>query len=86
MSNHYLNILNRVLNNIDIKLKDIDILSKEEKNKILYDFNNTSTEYPKDKTVVDLFENQAKQTPYNIAVIFENQKLTYKELNEKLTV
>ena len=83
MSNHYLNILNSVLNNIDIKLKDIDILSKEEKNKILYDFNNTSTEYPKDKTVVDLFENQAKQTPYNIAVIFEDQKLTYKELNEK---
>ena len=83
MSNHYLNILNNVLNNVAIKLKDIDILSKEEKNKILYDFNNTSTEYPKNKTIVELFEEQVIQTPDNIAIVFEDQKLTYKELNEK---
>ena len=83
MSNHYLNIINNVLSNLDIKLKNIDILSQEEKNKILYEFNNTSAEYPKNKTITDLFEEQVEKTPDKIAVVFEDQKLTYKELNKK---
>ena len=83
MSNHYLNTINAVLNNFDIQIKKIDILSPEEKHTILYDFNNTTTEYPKDKTIIDLFEEQVKKTPDNIAIVFEDQKLTYKELNEK---
>lgn len=80
---HYINILNTILNNKRIKISDIDILSEIEKKQILYDFNNTSVDYPKNKTVVNLFEEQVKKTPNNIAVIFENQKLTYHELNEK---
>ena len=83
LSNHYLNILNAILENNEIKIADIDMLSKEEKNKILYDFNNTKMDYPKDKTIVELFEEQVEKTPNNIAVVFENQKLAYKELNEK---
>mgnify|MGYP003304391758 CR=1 FL=1 len=59
------------------------MLSEDEKNKILYDFNNTKTDYPKDKTIIDLFEEQVEKTPDNIAVVFEDQKLTYRELNEK---
>ena len=84
MSIHYLNIINHVLNDLDIKIKNINILSKEEQNKILYKFNNTnSTNYPNNKTVIDLFEEQVKKHPDNTAVVFENQKLTYKELNER---
>ena len=83
MSIHYLNTINSVLDNLDIQIKNIDILSSEEKHTILYDFNNTSTDYPKDKTIIDLFEEQVDKTPDDIAVVFEDQKLTYKELNEK---
>ena len=83
LSNHYINILNAILENNEIKIADIDMLSKEEKNKILYDFNNTKMDYPKDKTIVQLFEEQVEKTPNNLAVVFENQELTYKELNEK---
>lgn len=82
-SSHYINILNTVLKNKEIKISDIDMLSEEEKNQILYDFNNTKIDYPKDKTIIDLFEEQVEKTPNNIAIVFENQKLTYKELNEK---
>ena len=82
-SSHYINILNTILENFEIKIADIDMLSQEEKSQILYEFNNTKVEYPKDKTIVDLFEEQVEKTPDNIAVVFENQKLTYKELNEK---
>ncbi len=83
LSVHYKNIINAILNNIDIKIADIDMLSEKEKNKILYEFNNTNMEYPKDKTISQLFEEQVKKTPNNIAIVFENKKLTYKELNEK---
>ena len=82
-SSHYINILNAILENHEVKIADIDMLSLEEKNQILYDFNNTKVDYPKDKTIVDLFEEQVQKTPDNIAVVFEDQKLTYRELNEK---
>lgn len=83
LSSHYINILTAILENNEIKIADIDMLSEEEKNQILYEFNNTKVDYPKDKTIIDLFEEQVKKTPDNIAVIFEDQKLTYRELNEK---
>lgn len=78
-----LTIINQVMSNNAILLKDIEIVTPEEKHKILYDFNNTKVDYPKDKTIVDLFEEQVEKNPNNIAVVFEDQKLTYKELNEK---
>ncbi len=78
-----INIINQVLANKDILLKEIEIVTPDEKNKILYEFNNTKMDYPKDKTIVELFEEQVEKTPDNIAVVFEEEKLTYRELNEK---
>ena len=83
LSSHYMNILTAILDNAEIKIADIDMLSEEEKHQILYDFNNTKVDYPRDKTIVDLFEEQVEKTPDNIAVVFEDQQLTYRELNEK---
>ena len=78
-----LTIINQVIQNKDLLLKNIEIVTPEEKHKILYEFNNTKFDYPKNKTIVDLFEEQVEKTPDNIAVVFEDQKLTYKELNKK---
>jgi len=83
LSIHYINILNAILENNEVKIADIDMLSEKEKNQILYEFNNTKLNYQKDKTIIDLFEEQVEKTPNNIAVIFEDKKLTYRELNEK---
>ena len=83
MSIHYINILNAILENNEIKIADIDMLSEQERNQILYEFNDTKIDYPKDKTIISLFEEQVEKTPNNIAVVFENQKLTYRELNER---
>lgn len=82
-ANHYSNILHIVLDNLDIKLSNIDMLSEKEKNTILYKFNNTKMDYPKDKTISQLFEEQVEKTPNNIAIVFGENKLTYTELNEK---
>lgn len=81
--NHYLNILNTIINNYNIKISDINILSESEKNKILYEFNDNTLNYPKNKTISMLFEEQVEKTPNNIALVFEDQELTYKEVNEK---
>lgn len=79
----YENILNEILIQPDILISNISILDEEEKHRILYEFNNTKSDYPKDQTIIQLFEEQVNKTPDNIAVVFENKKLTYRELNEK---
>ena len=84
--NHYINSIKYILLNKDEKLKDIEILSIEEKNKILNEYNNTVTDYPKDKTIVELFREQVERTPNNIAVVFEGNSLTYKELEKKSNI
>ena len=61
----------------------LTLLTAESYQKIVVDWNKTEAEYPKDKTIHALFEAQAKRVPDNIAVVFENERLTYQELNEK---
>ncbi|MFN6487000.1 MULTISPECIES: amino acid adenylation domain-containing protein [unclassified Nostoc] len=46
-------------------------------------WNQTQTDYPHDKTLVDLFEKQVDKNPHNIALVFESQQLTYEQLNQK---
>lgn len=64
-------------------LKHFNILNKQQYKKIVYDWNNTEQEYPHDKTIHQLFEEQILKTPNNIAVVYGDKKLTYRELNEK---
>ncbi|MGD2090255.1 MAG: amino acid adenylation domain-containing protein [Candidatus Aminicenantes bacterium] len=74
-------IISSVCQNIDQKIVDIDILSDEEKKKILFEFNDTIVDYPNEKTIHQLFEQQVEKTPGNIAAIFRGEKLTYEELD-----
>ncbi len=83
MISHFKNILKAIAANKEIKLSEIDMLTKEEKEQILYQFNNTYADYPRDNTVHQLFEEQVEKKPDQIAIEFEDKKLTYKELNEK---
>jgi len=83
MRRHFVSVLNSVVDQPEIKLGNIELVSDEEKDQILIEFNNTKTAYPKDKTIQELFEEQVEKAPDHIAVIFEEQQLTYKELNNK---
>lgn len=65
------------------KIKDIDIIKKEEKEIVLYDFNKTDSVYLKNKTIIELFEKQVSLNPNNIAVRFGEDSLTFDELNKK---
>ncbi|NRV32074.1 amino acid adenylation domain-containing protein [Clostridium beijerinckii] len=83
MNDSYITIVNSIIHDINVKISDINIVSDIEKNKLLYEFNDSKTDYPKEKSINELFEEQVELTPDNIAVTFEDSKLTYKELNEK---
>lgn len=80
---HFKSILNTVLKNINIKLHEIDIMTEEDRCKLLCEFINTEFRYDSDKTIHKLFEEQVERTPEQTAVIFGNKKLTYRELNNK---
>lgn len=58
-------------------------MSADEKKTLLYDFNNTAVEYPTDKCVHQLFEEQVEKNPDKIAVVACDKTLTYRELNEE---
>jgi fengycin family lipopeptide synthetase D len=66
-----------------MKLYLIDIIPEQEKQNILYKFNDTGRKYPKNKTVQQVFVEQVSKNPDNVAVIFHDNKITYKELNRK---
>ncbi|MCY9181156.1 bacitracin non-ribosomal peptide synthetase BacA [Bacillus haynesii] len=79
----YFRILEEVSENRDVALYQIDMISSQEKRTLLESFNHTKTAYPKGKAIHQLFEEQAKRIPDHTAVVFEDQKLTYRQLNEK---
>ncbi|NVO09465.1 MAG: amino acid adenylation domain-containing protein [Bacteroidales bacterium] len=79
---HLNETLLNITQNADGAVSCIEILTPAEKHQLLVEWNDTSVDYPKDKTIIDLFEEQAEKTPNNIAVVFEEEKLTYRELNE----
>ena len=83
---HYIHILKQITEVPDILINEIKTATDEEIGIILSDFNATDTEYPKDKTVVELFEEQVEKTPNHTALVFGKESLTYAELNEKANI
>ena len=86
LSVHLQNLIEKIITNKEILLGDIEILSEEETYKILYKFNDTAVVYPIERTVVELFEEQVEKTPDHIAIVFEDEEITYKELNAKANI
>ncbi|MCB2312713.1 amino acid adenylation domain-containing protein [Clostridium tagluense] len=86
MANHFLNLIIEVIKNPDISLDESNLLSADESRIILSKWNETQQQYPKEKCVYDLFEEQVSINPNSIAVIYEDTSLTYKELDEKSTI
>ncbi|MFK7059254.1 amino acid adenylation domain-containing protein [Flavobacterium oreochromis] len=80
---HFQILLQNVLKNPDFKLKELEYISENERHQLVYDFNDTKVDYPKDKTIVELFEVQAAKTPDNVAVQDSLISFTYKELQFK---
>ncbi|GAB4190120.1 MAG: hypothetical protein Fur006_31930 [Coleofasciculaceae cyanobacterium] len=76
-------LLESVIDKPEAAIGELEILSANEKHQLLIEFNNTQTDYSKHQCIHQLFEQQAARTPEQIAVVFENQKLTYAQLNTR---
>ncbi len=83
LSNRLLSILSLILNNPKQILKEFSLLSPSEKQRVVYELNQTSTKYPKDKTLVELFEEQVQIRGNQTALIFNNETWSYTKLNNE---
>ncbi|MFP7658493.1 amino acid adenylation domain-containing protein, partial [Chryseobacterium proteolyticum] len=80
---HFENIINRSIVGPSISLEGIDYLTTEEKGVLLHDFNDTTVDFDREKTIIEIFEEQVEKTPDSIAVVFEDQPFTYRQINEE---
>jgi amino acid adenylation domain-containing protein len=79
--NHFKGLTSVILENLDAPIHTIEFLSTKEKVHQIENHNQTKREYPSDLTVIDLFKEQVRKTPNQIAVVFENKEFTYQEID-----
>ncbi|MFK0732732.1 MAG: amino acid adenylation domain-containing protein [Gloeotrichia echinulata GP01] len=82
MAGHFQTLLQGIVAEKDQKLTDLMLLTEPERHQLLVEWNQTYTKYP-DQCIHQLFEEQVQQTPDAVAVVFDNQQLTYEQLNIK---
>jgi amino acid adenylation domain-containing protein len=83
MISHCKILLEGIITNPDQRVSDLPILTETEKHQRLVQWNDTKKDYPQDTCIHQLFEAQAEKTPDAIAVVFEDQQLTYRVLNQR---
>jgi amino acid adenylation domain-containing protein len=95
MAGHFETILSHFVTQPDAKLsalkehlaeadeRQATMLSDVERRQLLVEFNDTQTDYPREKCIHQLFEEQVERTPDNVAVVFEERQLTYAQLNAR---
>jgi amino acid adenylation domain-containing protein len=79
---HFQTLLESVVANPEQLIDELQILTASERQQLLVEWNQTQTDYP-NLCIHQLFEAQVERTPDNIAVIFEDRQLTYRELNNR---
>jgi amino acid adenylation domain-containing protein len=80
---YFKTIVSAVLKDEMKKIAQIEVVSEEEKKRLLADFNAAAAAIPKNKTIHELFEQQARKTPGKPALTFDEESLTYKELSHQ---
>ena len=80
---NFTTLLTGISENPDRSIYALPLLTEDEQRQ-LQTWNQTATDYPRDQTIVSLFEGQVRTTPGNVAVVFESQSLTYAELNSRV--
>jgi amino acid adenylation domain-containing protein len=83
MVQHFEQLLAAIIEQPADPIDSLDFLGAAEKRQLLKLFNDTDREYAREKTVVDIYNEQACRTPGSIAVVFENRTLTYEQLDKR---
>jgi amino acid adenylation domain-containing protein len=83
MTGHFQTLLEGIVGNPEQEIFELPLLTSTERYQLLEEWNNTQTEYSQHKCIHQLFQDQVELTPDAVAVVFEDQKLTYWELNAR---
>ncbi|MGZ4969988.1 MAG: amino acid adenylation domain-containing protein [Methylobacter sp.] len=83
LAEHYLSLLQGIVNRPQARLSELPLLTQAEKRQILIDWNDTKADYPEDYCLHQLFEKQVETAPHAIAVVFGEQVVSYAELNTR---
>ncbi|MEJ0090102.1 MAG: amino acid adenylation domain-containing protein [Limisphaerales bacterium] len=78
----YQNLLAAIVADTEQPVSRLPLLSPVERHRLVVEWNDTASDYPRDRCVHELFEEQAERTPEATAVLFGDQQLTYRQLNE----
>ncbi|WDD36480.1 amino acid adenylation domain-containing protein (plasmid) [Nostoc sp. UHCC 0926] len=81
MLGHFQTLLESIVANPEQLISDLSLLTGQERQELLIDWNDTERDYPENKCFHQLFEAQVQKTPDAIALIFDDEQLSYKELN-----
>ena len=82
MAGHFQTLLKEITANPKRRLSELSLLTESEQHQLLREWNNTEADYPL-LCIHELFEAQVEKTPLSVGVVFEDQQLTYKELNKR---
>jgi amino acid adenylation domain-containing protein len=83
IAKHFVALLKSSIENTEAPVDELEILSASDRHQLLVEFNRTSSDYPEDICIHELFERQVEQTPNSVAVVFNDRQLTYQELNSR---
>ncbi|MEQ1845417.1 MAG: condensation domain-containing protein, partial [Nitrospira sp.] len=81
LMNHYIRLLEAIVAEPTTRVNELSMLSPAERQQLLVEWNATATDAPATQTIQELFEAQVVRTPETVAVVYEDQQLTYSELN-----
>lgn len=81
MTSHFQTLLAAIIANPHQSIGELPLLNQQERHQLLVEWNDTYTPYPDSKCIHQLFEEQAEKTPYAVAVVYEDESLTYQQLN-----
>ncbi|ACL76665.1 non-ribosomal peptide synthetase [Ruminiclostridium cellulolyticum] len=83
ISMHLIKLIESIVQKPTEKVSGLEYITETEKRQILTEFNNTDADFPEEKVIYQYLEEQAEKESENIAVILENKKLSYVELNDR---
>ncbi|HLI05587.1 MAG TPA: amino acid adenylation domain-containing protein [Ktedonobacteraceae bacterium] len=83
MVQHWLTLLEGIVAHPDKRLSELPLLTEQERHQLLVEWNNTTAPYPATTCVHHLFEQQVERDPDATALLLDNERMTYRALNEK---
>jgi non-ribosomal peptide synthetase component F len=78
-------LLGEILRQPSVPVRALQIMPNAELNKILFEFNDTATDYSTDKSILQLFEEPVKKTPDKPAIVYNDTCMTFAELDSAST-